>query len=144
MPASTYGKHLGLPTRYAVYQRRNRLAAKRSPKPTPSVSDALRKWLSDNRSGLREVAAALVDNRDDLLMMVSGIEQQDELAQAIDQAGARLSARPSSALARSIAYAMYLLRPAGLTHQPLSVEVQELLNRGALLRSGFLAAQPAD
>lgn len=143
VPATAYGRLLGLPTRYAVYKRRTRLVAPDS-EPRPAQGEApVEAWLAENHRGLLDVAEVLVDRREELLQLVDDDSQRDELALAIDQGGAHISARPSRALAAAIAYAMYLLRPAGPARQPDDEDMQVALRRGMVLRDGFVTVRTA-
>lgn len=144
VPASAYGRVLGLPTRYAVYKRRTRLLAGRQDQPSPPTAERLQLWLATNHRHLLGVATALTDHRELLLTALDDEGQRDELAQAIDEAGARLSARPSRALASAIAYAMFLLRRASPGRLPDDDEIRAALRDGLRLREEFVAVQAAD
>lgn len=141
VPASVYGELVGLPSRYAVYVRRKRMNAARGPVPAAPKNDQMQTWLERHHAALVQVAGVFADHRDDLAELVSDQGQRDELVDAIDQAGARMSARPSLTLASAIAYAVYLLRNAD--HRPDDDDVLAALKRGDALREGYVAARAA-
>jgi len=141
VPSSVYGDLVGLPTRYAVYVRRKRMNAARGPVPAAPKNDQLQAWLEQHHAELVQVAGVFADHRDYLAGLVSDQGQRDELVEAIDQAGARMSARPSLTLASAIAYAVYLVRTAD--RRPDDDEVLAALKRGGDLREGYVAARAA-
>lgn len=147
VPARTYGPHLGLPTRAAVWNRRTRLEEEfddqRLARPTSRQTAVaaradghVESWLEENRQALLEVGEVLVDHREHLLSLLSDPEQRRQLAEAIDAAGAGMAPRPSRAYASAVAYAMFLLRP-GAARESGRAEVREAIGRGAGLRAGL-------
>jgi hypothetical protein len=75
---------------------------------------ALEAWLAEHHRQLLAAAEVLVDQRDALLAGAG--DRAGQLAEAIDQAGEHMTARPSRSLAAGVAYALFLLdaRPGGL------------------------------
>lgn len=133
-PPRGYGPPLGLPTRAAVYIRRVRLAAEltdmaseASPQP---AAEQVRRWLDDHAGELADVAAILVDHRDQLCGLVRE-QDRPRLAEAIDAAGSSLAARPSLTLASAISYAVSLL--AGVEPS----DWREVIQRAMHLRQGL-------
>lgn len=143
VPASSYGSTLGMPTRFAVYKRRTRMAALKVPASPLPVNGDLQEWLRGSHHRLVDVASTLVEWHDQLCASVADDEQRAELAAAIKQAEGCMLKPPTKLFASAIAYAVFLLRPDGPARLPDDDDLQNALQRGRVLRAGFIAAQSA-
>jgi hypothetical protein len=146
VPPRTYGPRMGLPSRAAVLNRRTRLTTKfrragRAPQTRRERDHASRldQWLTAHRRDLLDVGEMLVDHREYLLTLLpaDGIDQRQQLAEAIDQAGEQLSPRPGQAFAGAIAYAMFLLRDNGPATRAADPVIREGIELGTDLRNAF-------
>lgn len=107
-----YGAPMGLHSRQSVYDRRTRLARRHAARIDQRADEGrAREWLNAHRGQLRELAEALVDNRDALLELTTGAARL-ELLRCIDTAGTLIgSPRVSQELSTALALAVHLLRP---------------------------------
>ncbi len=145
VPPSRYGSLIGLPSRSAVWNRRDRLVTElrghgiRDRTRTEKAADRrMSEWLELHGNAVRRVGEMLVDERDTLLDLVEDGPARTELANAIDKTGQSMSPRPTVTYAAAVVFAMAFLEPGRRRGDPADPILEDLLAQGTRLRRSYI------